>query len=159
MVKEKDNKKLISQNKKAYHEYYIEETYQSGIELVGTEVKSLRNGRCNLKDSFVKIIHDEAYIINLHISPYEQGNIFNKDPLRIRKLLLNKKEIFKLKQGVSIDGYSIIPLKLYFVRNFVKVDIGLAKGKKLYDKRNDIAKKDQLREAEKDFKSKYRIKM
>lgn len=144
--------KLISQNKKAFHDYFILETYQAGIELSGTEVKSLRLGKCNLKESYVKIENGEAYILNMHISPYEQGNIFNKDPLRNRKLLLHKFEINKLVGAVTREGLTIVPIKIYFNGSLVKIDIATAKGKKLYDKRDDIAKKDQRREAEKEFK-------
>lgn len=152
MEKEKTKNRLVAQNKKAYHDYFIEETFQVGIELFGTEVKSLRQGKCNLKESHVKIINNEAFIINMHISPYEQGNIFNKDPIRTRKLLLHKKQIAKLLGSVTRDGKTIVPLKIYFKGSWVKMDIALAKGKKLYDKRQDIAKKDQKREAEKQFK-------
>lgn len=147
-----DKYKLISQNKKAYHDYFVKETFQCGIVLVGTEVKSLRAGKCNLKDSFVRVVNGEVFIINMHISPYEHGNIFNRDPLRTRKLLLNKYEINKLIGGTKKDGLTLIPLKIYFSGSLVKVDIALCKGKKLYDKRHDIAKKDQKRQAEKDFK-------
>ena len=144
--------KLIAQNKKAYHDYFIEDVYQAGISLVGTEVKSMRLGKCSLKESFIKIENGEAFIHNMHISPYEQGNIFNKDPLRTRRLLLHKSEIRKLSAAVSAAGYTIVPLKVYFTKSLVKIDIGLAKGKKLYDKRQSIAEKDQMREAAKDFK-------
>jgi len=150
----KDSIKTISQNKKAYHDYFILETYQAGIALTGTEVKSLRAGRCNLKDSFIKIENSEAIIKSMHISPYEHGNIFNHDPLKDRKLLLHKYEINKLIGAVTTDGLTIVPLKIYFKGSLVKIDIGVAKGKKLYDKRQDIAKKDQQREAAKDFKLK-----
>lgn len=142
----------IANNKKAYHDFFIEETFQAGIELFGTEVKSLRAGKCNLKDSYIRIEKGEAFIYSMHISPYEHGNIFNKDPLRPRKLLLHKKEINKLFGSVKKDGYSIVPLKIYFAGSLVKLDIALARGKKLYDKRDTIAKKDQKREAEKEFK-------
>lgn len=144
--------KLIAQNKKAYHDYFIEETIQAGIELVGTEVKSLRAGRCNLKDSYVKIDGNQAFIEGLHISPYEHGNIFNKDPLRRRRLLLHRSEINKMRGAVMIDGYTLVPVKIYFFGSLVKLDIAVAKGKKKYDKREAIAKKDQRREAEKEFK-------
>ena len=144
--------KLIAQNKKAYHEYFIEEVFQAGISLVGTEVKSLRAGKCSLKESFIRIENEEAFIYNMHISPYEQGNIFNKDPLRVRRLLLHKNQIRKISQESQVAGYTIVPLKLYFDRSLVKIDIALAKGKKLYDKRDTIAKNDQKRQAEKDFK-------
>ncbi len=153
----KDAIKLIAQNKKAYHDYFILETYQAGIALTGTEVKSLRAGRCNLKDSYIKIENSQAYIRGMHISPYEQGNIFNHDPLADRKLLLHKSEINKLIGLVTTQGLTLVPLKIYFKGSLVKVDIGVAKGKKLYDKRQDIAKKDQQREAEKDFKQNLRV--
>ena len=149
--------KLISQNKKAYHDYFILETYQAGIALTGTEVKALRAGRCNLKDSYIKIENSEAFIKGMHISPYEQGNIFNHDPLADRKLLLHKSEINKLIGVVTAQGLTLVPLKIYFKGSLVEVDIGVAKGKKLYDKRQDIAKKDQQREAAKDFKQNLRV--
>ena len=153
MGKEKTSR-LIAQNKKAYHDYFIEETYQAGISLAGTEVKSLRLGKCSLKESFIRIENGSAFIYNMHISPYEQGNIFNKEPLRTRRLLLHKHEINKIAAAVTATGYTVVPLKVYFDHGLVKVDIGIAKGKKLYDKRQDIAKKDQRREAERDFKVK-----
>ncbi len=149
--KEKTSR-LIAQNKKAYHDYFIEETYQAGISLAGTEVKSLREGKCSLKESFIRIENGSAFIYNMHISPYEQGNIFNKDPLRTRRLLLHKHEINKIAAAVTATGYTVVPLRVYFDHGLVKVDIGVAKGKKLYDKRQSIAKNDQRREAEKDFK-------
>ena len=151
MGKEKTNR-LIANNKKAYHDYFIEDKYEAGIELVGTEVKSLRMGKCSIKESFVRIEDDGMYIHGMHISPYEKGNIFNKDPLRTRRLLLHKREINKLRGAIAQKGYTIVPLQVYFKNSLVKVEIGLAKGKKLYDKRADIAKKDQRREAERDFK-------
>ena len=144
--------KTIAQNKKAYHDYFVEEKYEAGIELFGTEVKSLRAGKVNLKDSFCKVYGGELLALGIHISPYEQGNIFNKDPLRTRKMLLHKSEIRRLIGKVKTDGYTIVPVKIYFKGNYAKVQIALAKGKKLYDKRQDIAKKDQRREAEKSFK-------
>jgi SsrA-binding protein len=144
--------KLVAQNKKASHDYFFEELFEAGIELVGTEVKSLRMGKCSLKESFIRILNGEAYILNMHISPYEKGNIFNRDPVRTRRLLLHKSEINKLIGGVKADGYTIVPVKVYFKGNYAKVQIALAKGKKLYDKRQTIAKKDQRREAEKEFK-------
>ncbi len=147
-----NGKKLIAQNKKAYHEYFIEDVYQAGISLAGTEVKSLRAGKCSLKESFIRMENGQAFIYNMHISPYEQGNIFNKDPLRVRRLLLHKNEIRKIAQQVQAAGYTVVPLKVYFDRSYVKVDIALAKGKKLYDKRETIAKNDQRRQAEKEFK-------
>ena len=151
MAKEKGSR-LIANNKKAYHDYFIEETYEASIALHGTEVKSLRMGKCSIKESFVRIENEEVYIYGMHISPYEKGNIFNRDPLRVKKLLLHKSEIRKMKGKIAEKGYTLVPLKVYFNRSLVKVEIGLAKGKKLYDKRQDIAKKDQRREAERDFK-------
>ena len=151
MAKEKGSR-LIANNKKAYHDYFIEETYEAGIALHGTEVKSLRMGKCSIKESFIRIENEEVYIYGMHISPYEKGNIFNKDPLRVKKLLLHKTEIRKLRAKIAEKGYTLVPLKVYFTNRLVKVEIGLAKGKKLYDKRQDIAKKDQRREAERDFK-------
>ena len=144
--------KLIANNKKAFHDYFIEDTYEAGIALAGTEVKSLRAGKCSIKESFIRVEKDEVYIYGMHISPYEKGNIFNRDPLRVKKLLLHKSEIRKMKGKIAEKGYTLVPLKVYFNRSLVKVEIGLAKGKKLYDKRQDIAKKDQRREAERDFK-------
>lgn len=148
----KTEKKLIANNKKAYHDYFIEEKYEAGISLAGTEVKSLRMGRCSIKEAFIRIEHDEVFVYNMHISPYEKGNIFNKDPLRVRKLLLHRQEIRKIQGHITQKGYTILPLSVYFSGSLVKVEIGLAKGKKLYDKRQDIAKKDQRREAERKFK-------
>ena len=145
-------KKLIANNKKAYHDYFIEEKYEAGISLAGTEVKSLRMGRCSIEEAFIRIEHDEVFVYNMHISPYEKGNIFNKDPLRVRKLLLHRQEIRKIQGHITQKGYTIVPLSVYFSGSLVKVEIGLAKGKKLYDKRQDIAKKDQRREAERKFK-------
>ena len=151
MAKEK-SKRLIAQNKKAYHDYFIEETFQAGISRAGTEVKSLRQGKCSLKESFIRIENMEAFLYSMHISPYEQGNVFNKNPLRTRKLLLHKSQIRKIFGAIQATGYTVVPLKVYFDRGLVKVDIGVAKGKKLYDKRQTIAKNDQRRQAEKDFK-------
>ncbi len=148
----KDTIKLVAQNKKVHFEYFLEELFEAGLSLSGTEVKSLRQGKCSLKESFVRIEKGEAFLYNMHISPYEQGNIFNKDPLRTRKMLLHKSEIRRLSGKVKTDGYTIVPVKIYFKGNYAKVQIALAKGKKLYDKRQDIAKKDQRREAEKSFK-------
>lgn len=144
--------KLLAQNKKARHEYFIEDSYEAGIELVGTEVKSCRMSKVNLKDSYVQIRNAEAFVNNMHISPYEKGNIFNKDPLRVRKLLLHRQEINKLLGKMKEKGMTVVPLKVYLKGSLVKVEIGLARGKKLYDKRADIAKKDQAREAQRDFK-------
>ena len=152
MSKDRKSGKLIAQNKKAFHDYFIEDTYQAGIELLGTEVKSLRAGKCNLKESYIRIEGGEAFIEGMHISPYEFGNIFNKDPVRKRRLLLHKYEINKLRGAVVAEGFTIVPLKIYFHKSLVKLDIAIAKGKKIYDKRQDIAKKDQRREAEKEFR-------
>ena len=148
----KEQGKLIANNKKAYHDYFILETFEAGIALHGTEVKSLRMGKCSIKESFIRVENEEVYIYGMHISPYEKGNIFNKDPLRVRKLLLHKSEIRKFLGKTKEKGMAIVPLKVYFKGSLVKVEIGLAKGKKLYDKRQDIAKKDQQREAQRDFK-------
>lgn len=144
--------KLIANNKKAYHEYFILETYEAGVALHGTEVKSLRMGKGSIKESFIRIERGEVFVYGMHISPYEKGNIFNKDPLRPKKLLLHKSEINKLQGKINEQGVTIVPLKIYFKDALVKVEIGLAKGKKLYDKRESIAKKDQQREAQRDFK-------
>ncbi|MDD3362178.1 MAG: SsrA-binding protein SmpB [Hespellia sp.] len=148
----KTDGKLIANNKKAYHDYFIEEKYETGIVLHGTEVKSLRMGQCSIKEAFIRIENGEMWVYGMHISPYEKGNIMNKDPLRVRKLLLHKKEIDKILGKTKEKGITIVPLKVYFKGSLVKVEVGLAKGKKLYDKRDDIAKKDQRREAERDFK-------
>lgn len=150
----KDHIKLVANNKKAYHDYFIDDKYEAGIELFGTEVKSVRMGKCSVKEAFVKIENGQVYVYGMHISPYEKGNIFNKDPLRVRKLLLHKSEIMKLNGKVTQKGYTLVPLQVYFKGSLVKVEIGLARGKKLYDKRADLAKKDQRRELEKDFKVK-----
>ena len=148
----KENFKMIANNKKAYHDYFLEETYEAGISLHGTEVKSLRMGKCSIKESFIHIENGEMIIYGMHISPYEKGNIFNKDPLRPKKLLLHKNEILKLQGKMKEKGYTIVPVQVYFKGSLVKVQIALAKGKKLYDKRKDIAKKDKKREAEREFK-------
>ena len=148
----KESKKLIANNKKAYHEYFLEEKYEAGIALHGTEVKSLSMGKCSIKEAFIKIENDEVIIYQMHISPYEKGNIFNRDPLRPKKLLMHKAEINKLKAKIAEKGYTLVPVEVYFKGSLVKVQIALAKGKKLYDKRADIAKKDMRREAERDFK-------
>ena len=153
MAKEKGSR-LIANNKKAYHDYFIEGKYEAGIALAGTEVKSLRMGKCSIKESFLRIENGEVYIYGMHISPYEKGNIFNKDPLRVRKLLLHDYEIPKMQNQIKEKGYTLVPLQVYFKNSLVKVEIGLARGKKLYDKRQDIAKKDQRREAQRDFKVK-----
>lgn len=148
----KEAMKLVANNKKAYHDFFIEEKYEAGLALHGTEVKSLRLGKCSIKEAFVRIENGEAFVYGMNVSPYEKGNIFNKDPLRVRKLLLHKAEICKLDGKMAQQGYTIVPLQVYFKEGRAKVEIGLAKGKKLYDKRQDIAKKDQRREAEKEFK-------
>ena len=148
----KSGMKLIANNKKAYHDYFILETYEAGIALHGTEVKSLRMGKCSIKEAFVRIEDGEVFVYGMHVSPYEKGNIFNKDPLRVKKLLLHKYEINKLLGKIKEKGYTLVPLQVYFKDGKVKVEIGLARGKKLYDKREAIAKKDQRREAEKEFK-------
>ena len=148
----KESFKLIANNKKAYHDYFIDEKYECGIELYGTEVKSIRMGKCSIKEAFVRIDKGEVDVYGMHISPYEKGNIFNKDPLRVRRLLLHKSEINKMAGKVKEKGYTLVPLQVYFKGSLVKVEIGLCRGKKLYDKRQDIAKKDQQREAMRDFK-------
>ena len=152
------NKKemLIAQNKKAYHDYFVDETFQAGISLAGTEVKSLRAGRCNLKESYIRIDGNEAFIEGMHISPYSHGNIHNLEPVRRRRLLLHRREINKLRAAISQEGYTIVPLRIYFSRSYVKLDIALAKGKKLYDKREAIAKKTQERDAAKEFREKIK---
>jgi len=144
--------KVISQNRKAYHDYHIEETVESGIALLGTEVKSLREGRANLKDSYVILKSGEAFLLNCHISPYSHGNIMNHEPLRTRKLLMHRKEIDRLRGKVEGKGYTLIPLKLYFKDSFVKVEIGLARGKKLFEKRDTIKEREAKREIEKAMK-------
>lgn len=144
--------KLIANNKKAYHDFFIEDTFEAGISLHGTEVKSLRMGKCSIKEAFVRIENGEVFVYGMHISPYEKGNIFNKDPLRVKKLLMHRYEINKLMGKIKEKGLTLVPLKVYFKGSLVKVEIGLARGKKLYDKREDIAKKDQRREVEKEFK-------
>ena len=148
--------KLVANNKKAYHDFFIEEKYEAGIVLHGTEVKSMRLGKCSIKESFIRIENGEIFAYGMHVSPYEKGNIFNKDPLRVKKLLLHRKEINKLMGRFAEKGYTLVHLKVYFKDGKAKVEIGLAKGKKLYDKRQDIAKKDQRREAEKELKIKMR---
>ncbi|MCH5342206.1 MAG: SsrA-binding protein SmpB [Acetatifactor sp.] len=148
----KESQKLIANNKKAYHDYFIDETYEAGVALHGTEVKSMRMGKCSIKESFIRIENGEVFVYGMHVSPYEKGNIFNKDPLRIKKLLMHKYEINKLQGKIKEKGYTLVPLQVYFKDGKVKVEVGLARGKKLYDKREDIARKDQKREAEKEFK-------
>ncbi|MCI8981602.1 MAG: SsrA-binding protein SmpB [Hungatella sp.] len=152
----KQTTKLVANNKKAYHDFFIEDKYEAGIELFGTEVKSIRMGKCSIKESFIRIHRGEMFIYGMHINPYEKGNIFNKDPLRDRKLLLHKSEITKLGAKMAEKGYTLVPLQVYFKGSLVKVEVGLAKGKKLYDKRDDIAKKDQRREMEREFKQTFR---
>jgi len=148
----KEAMKLVANNKKAYHDFFIDEKYEAGIELHGTEVKSMRLGKCSIKESFIRIEKGEVFVYGMHVSPYEKGNIFNKDPLRVKKLLLHKSEINKLAGKIAEKGFTLVPLQVYFKDGKAKVEIGLARGKKLYDKRQDIAKKDQKREAEKEFK-------
>lgn len=148
----KETQKLVANNKKAYHDYFIDENYEAGIELHGTEVKSMRMGKCSIKEAFIRIENGEVFVYGMHVSPYEKGNLFNKDPLRVKRLLLHKYEINKLAGKVAEKGYTLVPLQVYFKEGRVKVEIGLARGKKLYDKRADIAKKDMRREAEKEFK-------
>lgn len=150
------NMKTIVQNKKARHDYFVEETYEAGIELCGTEVKSLRAGRVNLKDSWCSIVDGEIFVNGMHISPYEQGNIFNRDPMRVRKLLMHKKEILKLYGTVKQTGYSLIPISLYFKDSKVKLQVGLCKGKKLYDKRADMAERSAKRDMERAIKEQRR---
>ena len=150
----KDGVKIVAKNNKAHHEYFIEEKFEAGIELFGTEVKSMRRGKCSIKESFVQSDKGEVFVYGMHVSPYEKGNIFNKDPLRTRKLLLHQYEIRKIAGKIAERGYTLVPLKVYFKGSLVKVEIGIAKGKKLYDKRETIAKKDQRREAEREFKVK-----
>ena len=149
--------KLVANNKKAYHDYFIEEKYEAGIVLHGTEVKSMRMGKCSIKEAFIRIENGEVYAYGMHISPYEKGNIFNKDPLRPKKLLLHKQQIRKLIGSSAEKGYTLVPLQVYFKDGRAKIEIGLARGKKLYDKRQDIAKKDQMREAEKELKVRLRV--
>ena len=156
MSMKKEPIKLIANNKKAYHDYFIEEEYEAGLVLHGTEVKSLRQGKCSIKEAYIMIDKGEAYVVGMNVSPYEHGNIFNKDPLRTRKLLLHKAEIRKLIGQSAVPGYTIMPLQVYFKDGYAKIKIGLAKGKKLYDKRHDIAKRDIRREVEKEFKMSLR---
>lgn len=151
---DKDNYKLIANNKKAYFDYFIEDTWEAGIALHGTEVKSVRMGKCSIKEAFIRVEDGEVFVYNMHISPYEKGNIFNKDPLRVKKLLLHRHEVNKILGEVTQKGYTLVPLQVYLKGSLVKIQIGLGRGKKLYDKRDTIAKKDQRREAEKDFKVK-----
>ena len=148
----KEAMKLIANNKKAYHDYFVDEKIEAGLVLHGTEVKSMRLGKCSIKEAFIRIENGEMFAYCMHISPYEKGNIFNKDPLRPKKLLLHKMEINKLQGKMKEKGFTIVPLQVYFKDGKAKIEIGLCRGKKLYDKRQDIAKKDQQREAEKEFK-------
>lgn len=154
MAKDKGGNRLIANNKKAYHDYFIEDKYECGIELFGTEIKSMRMGKCSIKEAYVRIENGEAFIIGMNVSPYEKGNIFNKDPLRTRKLLLHRSEINKLSGKINEQGYTLMPLQVYLKNSLAKVEIGVAKGKKLYDKRQEIAKKDMRRETEREFKVK-----
>ena len=147
-----DSIKMIANNKKAYHDYFILEKYEAGIELYGTEVKSIRMGHCSVKEAYIEIRRGEMIVNGMHISPYEKGNLFNRDPVRPRRLLMHAAEIRKLEQKIKEKGFTLVPLQVYFKGSLVKVEVGLAKGKKLYDKRADIAKKDMKREAERDFK-------
>ena len=152
----KESIKLVANNKKAYHDYFIEDKFEAGIELFGTEVKSIRMGKCSIKESFIRIERGQGYIYGMHISPYEKGNIFNKDPLRVRKLLMHRAEINRLDSKLAEKGLTLVPLQVYFKGSLVKVEVGLARGKKLYDKRQDIAKKAARREVERDYKLKLR---
>ena len=152
----KDSIKLIANNKKAYHDYFIDEKFECGIELFGTEVKSIRSGKCSIKEAFVRIEKGEVYVFGMHVNPYEKGNIINKDLLRAKKLLMHRQEINRLEGKIREKGLTLVPLQVYFKGSLVKVEIGLARGKKLYDKRADIAKKDQRREVERDYKEKLR---
>ncbi len=154
MPAKEDNIKIAAQNKKAYHDYFVEDTYEAGIELFGTEVKSIRAGTVNMKDSYCNVEKGEMFMTGVHISPYEKGNVFNKNPLRERKLLLHKKEIMKLFGLVGKEGYTLVPLKMYFRGSKVKVEVGLCKGKKLYDKRDSIAKKEAARDIDRAMKQK-----
>ncbi len=150
---DKNSIKIIAQNKKAYHDYFVEEKYEAGVELFGTEVKSIRAGKVNVKESYCDIKDGEVFVVGMHISPYEQGNVFNKDPLRPKKLLLHKREILKLFGLVSQKGYTLVPLQVYLKNSRVKIEIGLCRGKKLYDKRDDMARNDAKRDMERAFKS------
>lgn len=152
----KQERKNLAENRKAWHEYFVEETYETGVELFGTEVKSIKLGKVNLKESYAEIRNGEIFVYSMHISPYEKGNIFNRDPLRPKKLLMHKSEIRKLGALVSQKGYTLIPISLYLVKGFVKLELGLCRGKKLYDKRDDMAKKDAAREVERHMKEEYR---
>lgn len=150
----RETEKLVANNKKAFHDYFIDEKFEAGIVLHGTEVKSLRLGKCSIKEAFVRIENNEVWVYGMHVSPYEKGNLFNRDPLRPKKLLMHREEIRKLTGKLAEKGYTLVPLEVYFKDGRAKVALGLARGKKLYDKRQDIAKRDQRREAEKEFKVK-----
>ena len=152
MAKQKGNR-MIANNKKAYHDYFIEDKYEAGISLAGTEVKSLRMGKCSIKESFIRVEKGEVYIYGMHISPYEKGNIFNKDPMRVRKLLLHRHEINKIEGSLQEKGLTLVPLKVYFKNSLVKLEIGVARGKKLYDKRADAAQRDAKRSIDRAMKS------
>lgn len=151
---EKEPQKLVANNKKAYHDYFIEEKYEAGVVLCGTEVKSLRMGKCSIKEAFIRVENGEVWVYGMHISPYEKGNLFNRDPLRPKKLLMHRAEIRKLTGKLAEKGLTLVPLQVYFKNGRAKIEVGLARGKKLYDKRADIAKKDQRREHEREFKIK-----
>lgn len=152
----KESLKTISQNKKAYHDYFVEESFEAGIELCGTEVKSLRAGRVNLKDAWCSIVDGELFVNGMHISPYDQGNLFNRDPMRVRRLLMHKREIMRLFGLVKQDGYALIPVSIYFKGSRVKLQVGLCRGKKLYDKRNDMAARDAKRDIQRALKERNR---
>ena len=156
MPQNKENRKVIAYNRKARHDYFVEDTYEAGIALFGTEVKSLRAGQVNLKDSYCRVINGELYALGVHISPYEKGNIFNREPMRDKKLLMHKREILKLQQYVTRDSYTLVPLSLYFAGSNVKMEVGLCKGKKLWDKRESTAKAEAGREIERATKAKNR---
>lgn len=154
LAQKKESVKLIANNKKAFHDFFIDETYEAGVALHGTEVKSLRMGKCSIKEAFIRIEDGEMYVYGMHVSPYEKGNIFNRDPLRVKKLLMHRAEINKLAGKIAEKGFTLVPLQVYFKEGRVKVEVGLARGKKLYDKREDSAKKDLRREFEREFKVK-----
>ena len=155
MVSKKEDRQIIAQNKKAQHDYFVLETYEAGIELFGTEVKSIRKGRVNLKDSWCSIDDGEIFVNGMHVSPYEQGNIFNRDPMRVKRLLMHKREINRLFGVTKQQGLTLIPLSVYFLKGRAKIEVGLCKGKKNYDKRDVAAKKDAQREIERNFKERY----
>ncbi len=154
MAGKREPQKLIANNKKAYHDYFVEESYEAGVALHGTEVKSMRMGKCSIKEAFIRIERGEIFVYGMHVSPYEKGNLFNKDPLRVKKLLMHKQEIGRLAGKVAEKGYTLVPLQVYFKNGRVKVEVGLCRGKKLYDKRQDMARKDMRRETEREFKVK-----